>query len=87
MEALLWSSMIAMCDGLLRAILTENVNENNLATRHFAAEGVLANRSAGRFKLLAVLRTCRAKLLFVKCSGMTVVPAFGAIHDCNTLNK
>ena len=68
--------------GLLRAILTENVNENNLATRHSAAEGVVANRSAGRFKLLAVLRTCRARLLFVKCRGMTVVPAFGAFHGC-----
>ena len=44
--------------------------------------GVVANQSAGRFKILAALRTCRARLLFVKCRGMTVVPVLGAFHDC-----
>ena len=33
--------------GLLRAILTENVNENKLATRQSAAEGAVALGGGG----------------------------------------
>ena len=35
--------------GLLKTILTENVNENNLVTQDSTTETVAANQSAGRF--------------------------------------
>ena len=49
METLLWVSDCIRAMGLLRTILTEKVNKNNLATRHSPGEGLVANRNAGRF--------------------------------------
>ena len=52
--------------GLLKTILTENVNENNLVTQDSTTETVAANQSAGHFwaPCCAAFMSCQASLLW-----------------------